>query len=158
MLSKLLLLFIVVPLTELVLLLYVADLTDWRFTLALVIVTGIVGTALARWQGIRTFQRIQTELRQQRMPTDALLDAVMIFFAGALLLTPGILTDIFGLSVLIPPVRHWYRVRLVLWLKSRFRIEKFNIRSGVGDDPNVVDSEFAQGDTTQPRDGVDRLE
>jgi len=125
-LFKLLLLFITVPFVELALLLYVADLTDWRFTLALVVVTGVVGSVLARSQGFRTYRQIQSELATGRLPGQSMLDAVMIFVAGALLLTPGVLTDIFGLSLLIPPCRAFYRKRLVDRFKSRFSIQTMN--------------------------------
>jgi len=123
MLLKLLVLFITVPLAELALLLYIADLTDWKFTLALVIITGLVGSLLARSQGWRTYSQIQSELGAGRLPAQSMLDAVMIFVAGALLLTPGVLTDIFGLSLLIPPCRAFYRKRLVHWFHNRFSIQ-----------------------------------
>lgn len=126
MLFKLLVLFITVPFAELALLLYIADLTDWRFTLALVVVTGVVGSVLARSQGFRTYTQIQSELGTGRLPAQSMMDAVMIFVAGALLLTPGVLTDIFGLSLLIPPCRAFYRKRLVHWFKTRFKIQTMN--------------------------------
>ena len=123
MLLKLLLLFTLVPLAELVLLLKLTDVTDWKFTLLLVVITGVVGSLLAKTQGVRAFRRIQEELASGRMPTEPLLDAVMIFIAGALLLTPGLLTDAFGLSLLIPGCRSYYRRRVTQWFKSRFTIK-----------------------------------
>jgi UPF0716 protein FxsA len=128
-LLKLLLIFITVPFIELALLLYIADVTRWEFTLLLVVATGIVGSLLARSQGWRTYTRIQSELAGGRLPAQSMLDAVMIFVAGALLLTPGILTDLFGLSLLVPPCRAFYRKRLVKWFKSRFTIQT----TGYGD-------------------------
>jgi UPF0716 protein FxsA len=119
-LAKLFLLFIVVPLTELVLLLKLADVTSWQFTLLVVIATGVAGSLLARSQGWKAYRRIQQELAAGRLPTEPLLDAVMIFVAGALLLTPGILTDLFGLSLLLPWCRLWYRKRAVAWFQSHF--------------------------------------
>lgn len=123
MLLKLLLIFITVPLIELALLLYIADVTGWEHTLVLVVVTGIVGSLLARSQGWRTYTRIQSELAEGRLPAVPMLDAVMIFIAGALLLTPGILTDLFGLSLLVPPCRAFYRKRLAQRFKARFTIQ-----------------------------------
>ncbi len=122
MFLKLLLLFTIVPLVELALLLYLADLTNWRFTLGLVIVTGVVGTILARHQGFRTFRAIRTEMNSGRLPGAALMDAVMIFLAGALLLTPGILTDAFGFSLLIPWCRTWYRKRMRRYIERHFSV------------------------------------
>jgi UPF0716 protein FxsA len=142
MLLKLLSLFILVPLVELALLLYLADASSWQFTLLLVIATGVIGTLLARDQGWRTWRRIHDELAAGRMPADSLLDGVLIFIAGALLLTPGVLTDLLGISLLVPTCRDYYRRRLVAWFKSRFTIQT----SGIGSWPppqgrsEVVDS------------------
>lgn len=123
MLLRLLLLFIIVPFVELVLLLYLADATSWQLTLAVVILTGVTGTLLARSQGWRVWSRIHGELAAGRMPTEPLLDAVLIFVAGALLLTPGVLTDLLGITLLIPWTRKYYRQRLVAWFKSHFAIQ-----------------------------------
>jgi UPF0716 protein FxsA len=115
MLVRLLLLFTVVPLVELVLLLVLADRTSWQFTLALVIVTGIVGAALARYQGVRCWQRVSEQLAAGQVPGSALLDAMLILVAGALLITPGVLTDLVGFALLVPPTRRAIRQ----WLKRR---------------------------------------
>jgi UPF0716 protein FxsA len=142
-LLKLLLLFILVPLAELILLLKLADATGWELTLLLVVVTGIVGSLLAKTQGWRAYRRIQEELAAGRMPTGPLLDGVMIFLAGALLLTPGLLTDAFGLSLLIPWCRSFYRRRLTQWFKSRFTIRggpPGGWQSGGGPRSEVIDS------------------
>jgi UPF0716 protein FxsA len=120
---RLLLLFIVVPFIELAILLKLAEVTSVPHTLMLVIITGAIGTWLARSQGIRTLQRIREAMGRQEMPTDPLIDAVMILIAGALLLTPGILTDAFGFSLLIPFFRKWYRIGMVHWFKTRFQIQ-----------------------------------
>lgn len=142
MVAKLLLLFILVPLVELALLLYLADVSSWQFTLLLVITTGVTGTLLVRSQGWRTWARIREELAAGRVPADSLLDGVLIFVAGALLLTPGILTDLLGMSLLVPWCRNYYRRRLVAWFKSRFTIQT----SGFGSWPapqgrsKVIDS------------------
>ena len=141
-LVKLLLLFIVLPLVELSLLLWLAQLTGPWLTLAIVIVTGVVGTLLARSQGWRTYRRIHTDLAGGRLPTDSLLDALLIIFAGALLLTPGVLTDAFGLSLLIPLCRRHYRRRLVGWFKSHFQISASSAGGGwsSGERSEIIDS------------------
>lgn len=142
MLGKLIVLFVVVPLVELVLLLVLADLTRWEFTLLLVIFTGAAGIWLARSQGFQTWRRIETELSAGRMPAEALMDAVLILIAGALLLTPGILTDAFGLSLLFPPSRRLYRKWLIHWFKAHTTI-RYQGSGGVQDgpaDPQIIDS------------------
>jgi len=121
-LFRLIVLFIVVPFVELFLLLKVAKWTSPEFTILLVLLTGAAGIALARAQGFRTYWRIRDALARGEMPTEPLLDGVMILLAGALLLTPGILTDLFGLSLLVPLCRRYYRAWLVRWFKSRFTV------------------------------------
>ncbi len=153
MLLRLLLLFTLVPLVELALLLYLADVSSWQSTLLLVVATGVIGTLLAWLQGWRTWARIQEELAAGRMPADSLLDGVLIFVAGALLLTPGILTDLLGISLLVPWCRGYYRRRLVAWFKARFTIQT----SGFGAWPappgrsEVIDS-FVIGEQPKPDD------
>lgn len=149
MLLKLLLLFIIVPFVELVLLLYLADATSWQMTVTLVVATGVIGTLLARSQGWRVWSRIHADLEAGRMPTEPLLDAVLIFVAGALLLTPGFLTDLLGILLLIPWTRTYFRRRLVAWFKSRFTIHT----SGFGSWPpppgrsEVIDSHVIDADS-----------
>jgi UPF0716 protein FxsA len=136
----LLLLFIVVPFVELALLLKLAELTGWWHTLLLVIATGVVGTWLARSQGLRTYRKIQQSLAAGQMPADSLLDAAMIFVAGALLLTPGILTDLLGFSLLFPPTRKLYRGWLVKRFKARFTMHT-SFRTGEPQqESEVIDS------------------
>jgi UPF0716 protein FxsA len=123
MLLRLIILFTAVPLVELFLLLWLADVTNSALLVfGLVIVTGIAGASLARWQGAGTLRRLQRDLTEGRVPTDALLDALMIFVAGALLLTPGILTDVVGFCLLIPPLRQLGKRALIRRVKSRLHV------------------------------------
>ena len=153
MLLKLLLLFIFVPLIELSLLLIIGQLTErWYVPVIIVVVSGVIGATLAQQQGYRTIQRIRQDLAERKIPTDSLLDAVMILFAGALLLTPGVLTDAFGMSLLIPPCRRFLKPRLLAWLKSKFKITSFGTTEqpssqSVVLDSYVVDSENAHDDS-----------
>ena len=148
MLGRLFFLFVAVPLIELTLLLSIAGKTNWRFTLALVLVTGFVGAWLARMQGWQTYLRIQRELAGGRMPTDSLVDAVMIFVAGALLLTPGILTDLFGISLLLPPCRRFYRQRLQHWFRSSVEVHSAKFRQSQSHD-QIIDSYVVQREDEQ---------
>ncbi|HUG69415.1 MAG TPA: FxsA family protein [Pirellulaceae bacterium] len=140
MLFYLLLLFIVVPFVELALLLKLAELTSWLHTLLLVIATGVLGTWLARSQGMRTYRKIQQSLSAGQMPTDSLLDAAMIFVAGALLLTPGMLTDLFGFSLLFPMTRQLYRRWLVQRFKARFTMQTRFGSSEPRQESEIIDS------------------
>lgn len=122
MLGILLLLFILIPTVELALLLFLAKVTDPLFTLALVVVTGVIGSMLARSQGFATYRRIQSEFSQGRMPTSSLFDAILISLAGVLLITPGILTDLTGFALLVPYLRKPIKAWLIEWGKKHFQL------------------------------------
>jgi len=122
MLLRLLLLFTLVPLIELALLLWLADKTSWQFSLGLVVATGVIGTALARHEGLRCLKRIQQKLAAGELPGDPLIDGVMILLAGALLLTPGMLTDLLGFALLLPVFRRIIKRRLKVRFEARIRV------------------------------------
>lgn len=106
-LGRLALFFIVVPLLELVLLIKIGQLVGLWPTLALVVTTGVVGAALARAEGLRVLFQFQRELASGKLPGQALLDGICVLIGGAFLLTPGILTDLTGFSLLFPVTRRW---------------------------------------------------
>ncbi len=102
MLFKLLAAFILIPLVELVLLLRMAEATNWLTTLAIVIITGVIGSILARREGLAAILRFREALAAGRMPGREIQDGLMIAFAAALLLTPGLITDGLGFFLLTP--------------------------------------------------------
>jgi len=110
------LLFVVVPAIELVLLIEIGSRIGTLRTLALIVVTGIVGAQLAGRQGLDVLRRIQRETSLGRLPAASLIDGAFILVAGALLVTPGILTDVVGLLCLVPA----FRRRLGRVLRRRF--------------------------------------
>lgn len=101
----LMLLFIVVPAVELGLLIEIGGALGALPTIGLIILTGVVGAALAKRQGLSTLRAIQTATSRGEMPVDQLVDGALILFAGALLVTPGVLTDAVGFLCLIPGTR-----------------------------------------------------
>ncbi len=109
MFARLALLFVVVPLLELMLLIQLGQWVGLWPTLLLVFGTGVVGAALARSQGVRTLAAFQRELAQGQMPGGPLMDGLAVLVGGAFLLTPGLLTDVAGFSLLIPTTRRWIR-------------------------------------------------
>ena len=116
MFGYLLLLFTIVPLVELSLLVWIGGKTEWWVPVLMVLASGVAGAALARWQGWRALERIRADLQQGRLPADALIDGVLILAGGILLVTPGVLTDLFALVLLFPVTRtHFKR-----WLRRRF--------------------------------------
>ncbi|MCA8982206.1 MAG: FxsA family protein [Planctomycetaceae bacterium] len=127
MILRLLLLFTLVPFIELVLLLKLSEWHGWPTTILLVLVTGVLGTVLARLQGFQVWYKIQNELSQGRPPTDALVEGMLILFAGALLITPGILTDLFGFLLLWPAFRSLLARMLKIQLAG-----KIGLRAGQG--------------------------
>jgi UPF0716 protein FxsA len=112
MFARLALLFVVVPLIELALLIQVGQVVGLVPTVLLVLATGVGGAALARREGLRTVARIQSTLGRGELPGEALMDGAAILFGGALLLTPGVLTDFVGLALLLPLTRRWFARRL----------------------------------------------
>lgn len=116
------LLFVILPLVELTLLLILGSMTHWTVSLALVIVTGLAGSFLLHRQGIKTFYKIRDDMLAGRMPTDSLLDGMLMLTAGALLLTPGMVTDVVAMLLLIPPSRNLIKSWIVRWFKAKFAV------------------------------------
>ena len=114
--GRLLLLFIVVPVVELVLLIEIGQRIGTLATVALIIGTGIVGASMARQQGLSTLARLRKDLDEGRLPAEAIIDGVLILVAAAVLMTPGVVTDLFGFFCLIPACRRL----LMRHLKRRF--------------------------------------
>ncbi|MBT8400886.1 MAG: FxsA family protein [Rhodothermia bacterium] len=98
-------LFLVIPLVELALLIQVGEVVGLGPTILLVVVTGAAGGMLARQQGLSTWSKFNSRLAGGKLPGRELVDGVIILLAGALLITPGLLTDIVGLCGLIPLTR-----------------------------------------------------
>lgn len=117
MLIYLFLLFTVLPIVELAILIRIGQATEWWAPVLMVISTGIAGAALARWQGLRVYERIREDARAGHMPADALVDGFLILLAGILLVTPGVLTDLFGIAFLIPPIRALWKRGVKSWIQ-----------------------------------------
>lgn len=123
MFGKLVLVFVLVPLADLILLLMLADYTGWRISIAAVVVSGIIGAFLARQQWRFVRGRIKDQLRRNELPTGLLTDGAIIFFAAGLLLTPGFITDFVGLTLLIPVCRRWYKKWALRMLTKHFHFQ-----------------------------------
>lgn len=100
------LLFILVPIIEIALLIQVAEVIGGFATIALVIITAIVGAKLVRTQGMGALQNVQSQMAQGQMPAKELFTGLCVIIAGILLLTPGIMTDVFGFLLLTPAIRN----------------------------------------------------
>lgn len=119
MLPILILAFTVVPALEIGLFVVIGGRIGPVATIAVVLFTGIAGAALARMQGLRALQQIQDTLAKGSMPGGELVEGALILFGGALLLTPGFLTDAWGLACLLPPTRRVMAVVVKRWLARR---------------------------------------
>jgi len=137
MFFRLLLLFTVVPFVELVILLKLSEMHGWMTTLGLIILTGIIGTILARQQGFEVWHRIQREMKAGTPPTNSLMDGLMILIASALLVTPGVLTDIVGFLLLCPPVRMLLRAHAKRYLSRNSSFMVFTSQQTRGAEPFV---------------------
>ncbi len=122
MFLRLLLSLTVIPLVELVILLRISEWLSWQSTVVLILVTGIVGAWLARREGLKALARIRTDLASGAMPAGAVVDGALILAAGLVLVTPGLLTDLCGFALLIPPFRRWVGRRLAEAIRKRFTV------------------------------------
>jgi len=117
MLGYLILLFTIVPITEIVLLMRVGRYIGIGYTIGIVILTGVVGAYLAKLQGLMTLRKIQQDINQGKMPADRLFDGFLILCSGILLLTPGFITDFIGFMGLFPFTRNLFKQ----WLKRKIK-------------------------------------
>lgn len=118
----LLLLFLVVPIVELYVLIQVGQEIGALETIGLLILVSVVGAWLAKREGIGVWLRMQQQIAERRVPTAELVDAFLILLAAALLLTPGFVTDVAAIVLLIPPSRALVRRGLRRWMVGRFDV------------------------------------
>ena len=123
--SKLLILFIVVPVAELYVLIEVGKKIGSLTTIGIIIFTGILGAYLVKNQGFMILKKIQNDLNDGIMPGDSLIQGAIVLAGGILLLTPGFVTDTVGFIFLIPVSRNVIKKYLLKWLKGK--IEKGNV-------------------------------
>ena len=121
-LPALVLLFIVVPLVELYVILKVGDAIGAVWTILLLAADSVLGSLLLRSQGRSVWRRFNDALSTGRVPRREVLDGVLVIFGGAFLITPGFLTDIVGLVLLIPPTRAMVRRAVVRRLGRRVEV------------------------------------
>ena len=98
-------LFVVVPIVELYVIIQVGQAIGVAPTLALLLADAVLGSLLLRQQGLGAWRRFNEAFAQRRFPAREIADGVLIVIGGTLLLTPGFVTDVFGLFLLIPPTR-----------------------------------------------------
>ena len=116
MLGRILLFFTIMPMVELFILIKIGGHIGALNTILLVIFTALLGAMLVRMEGLRTLRQIQSSLARGQLPAEELIDGVLIFAGGILLVTPGVLTDLGALILLLP----YTRMHFKRWLRRRF--------------------------------------
>lgn len=132
-------LFVVVPLVELMLLIQVGGVIGTLPTILICVATGAAGARLAKVEGRAALQRMNQAVYEGRVPTDDIVDGLLILVAGALLLTPGYLTDATGLLLLFPPSRALIRPRVARWFLGHAKTRVANtgaMGAGFGSGPS----------------------
>lgn len=126
--------FLLVPLAEIYLLIAVGGAIGAGWTIALVVLTAIIGAAQVSAQGFATLNRARLQLEAGRPPALEMLEGLVLFFVGALLLTPGFFTDAAGFALLVPPIRRRLIKRVLGSAKFSMRQsdDGFGMRYGDG--------------------------
>jgi UPF0716 protein FxsA len=119
---KLFLLFTLIPMLELFLLLQIGAAVGPMYTFLIVVITGIIGSWLARMEGWSVLRQIRDDLKEGIPPASRLAEGVLVLIGGVLLVTPGVLTDLLGFSLMIPVTRRFMAPRLITYLGNRFQI------------------------------------
>jgi UPF0716 protein FxsA len=148
MLGRLILLFLLTPAVELGLLIQVDKLIGFWPTIGLIIVTGMAGSYLAKREGLSVWKNLNDRLNAGGLPGKELLDGVIILVAGALLITPGVLTDVFGFIGLIPFTRALVRKGVMKRIKKKMSDGSLQMQFGVfgGAGPMGYDSPMGYGE------------
>ncbi len=141
---KLVLIFTIVPVVEFIIFWQLGKLISIELTIAIIIITGFIGAWLTKAQGLKTLQKYQAALASGQLPHREMIDGILILLSGAVLLTPGFLTDAVGFSLLVPWVRD--RVRGVLAEKLKGKVHMMGPGGPVSGDPG----------TSRPRSGSGR--
>jgi UPF0716 protein FxsA len=115
------LLFTLVPAIELYLIIRVGSVIGAFNTILIIIFTGVLGAYYARQQGIRVVSNIQWKMQQGAVPGDDLVNGAMLLVGGALLITPGFITDFAGFSLIFPPSREAIKVGVKRYLEKKVR-------------------------------------
>jgi UPF0716 protein FxsA len=127
--ALLVLLFIVMPIVEIYVIIQVGQAIGALWTILLLIADSLIGARLLSWQGRDAWRRFQEALAAGRMPHNEIFDGVMIVVGGTLLLTPGFITDVFGLFLLLPPTRALLRRFLIRSISRRGTVARVVIRN-----------------------------
>ncbi len=122
MFFKLFSLFTIVSLVELALIIKVGSCLGALTTILIIVATAVLGAYLAQMEGLQIIARIHAELQSGRVPSDSLIEGLLILAGGLLLLTPGFITDTIGFLCIIPPTRRFFRKKLKEYFKTKVEV------------------------------------
>ena len=148
MLRLLFVLFLLVPLIEIYVLIQVGDVIGAGWTIFAVVATAVIGAVLLRQQGFSTLERAQQSMAQGQIPATAMFEGVMLLFSGALLLTPGFVTDSIGFALLVPAIRKAIINSMIATGAYRFH-GKAHYRRYDREDSTIIDGEVVDDDQQQ---------
>ncbi len=131
MVVLLIVVFVLLPIAELYVILQVGDAIGAPLTILLLVLDSLLGSALLRSQGRTVWRQFNAVLAEGRIPHRELFDGIAVIFGGAFLITPGFLTDIIGLLLLIPPTRSVLRRIATGWLGKRYGLTAVMGAAGV---------------------------
>ncbi len=152
-------LFLVIPIVEIYILLEVGDLIGAFPTIILVVLTAVIGAGLLRQQGLSTLARLQQNMGQGKLPAQEMIEGVLLAVGGALLMTPGFVTDTMGFLCLLPFSRKFIAQAIMKRSADKF---KAGVNAQMGgftyqshndkrpDEPNVVEGEFTEVEENPP--------
>lgn len=127
MLFKIFLLLTIIPIVEIFILFKIAEVTTIWTTIVLVIATGFAGAYLAKREGVAILASVKRELNEGRVPGNQLLNGLCVLIGGILLITPGLLTDITGFTLVLPGTRQLYIKIIRRWLTNMIQMGSINI-------------------------------
>jgi UPF0716 protein FxsA len=173
-----LLLFIIMPIAEMAILIKVGTLIGALPTIGLVLLTAVIGAALLRQQGLATLLKANQRMNSGELPAKEVAEGLLLAVGGALLLTPGFVTDTVGFLCLIPGTRHWLAGYVMKRMVVSSRTQGFHFSAGrrgpfdgqdpfggagpfgppPGRDDNVIEGEYEEERPEQPRKDSERIE
>ena len=152
---------IAVPLIELYFLISVGKVIGAGLTVAVVILTAVIGAWLLRLQGLATLNRIQRTTAAGKLPAQELIEGLILLITGALLLTPGFVTDAIGFALLVPPFRAWCAQRMLASgiYQAQVRTgQRHNTASHNPRTTNVFEGEYYETNSDESQGSNNRLE
>lgn len=151
----LLILFIIIPIVEITLLINVGQLIGAWYTIGLVLLSAFIGVNMLRYQGLATLGRAQAKMQQGEMPGQEMLEGLVLAVGGALLVTPGFVTDVIGFCCLFPLTR----IAFVTLVKQRFKLKvAANMGGGMGGNMDGGAQHFYRSSSQRSQTGGDVFE